>query len=55
MQLLVPGGKAAKRRPGTAGRKAQLNFGKKLGLPPQVAGQPQIILGQVPASAKANS
>lgn len=55
MQLLVPGGKPAKRRPGTAGRKAQLNFGKKLGLPPQVAGQPQIILGQVPASAKANS
>ena len=55
MQLLVSGGKPGKRRPGTAGRKNQLNFGKKLGLPPQAAGQPQIILGQVPASAKANS
>ena len=56
MQLLVPsGGKPAKRRPGTAGRKNQLNFGKKLGLPSQAPGQPQIILGQVPASAKANS
>lgn len=29
---LTVGGKLTKRRPGTAGRKAQLNFGKKLGL-----------------------
>ena len=59
MQLLVPagGGKGSKRRPGTAGRKAQLNFGKKLGLPAAaVAGQHQIMLGaQVPSTAKANS
>ena len=51
MQLLVPG-KPQKRRPGTAGRKAQLNFGKKLGLPPNA---PQTMLGQVPSTAKANS
>lgn len=34
--LLVPG-KAARRRPGTAGRKTQLNFGKKLGIPASAA------------------
>ena len=55
MQLLVPG-KPTKRRPGTAGRKAQLNFGKKLGLPQAaVPGTHQIMLGQVPSTAKANS
>ena len=35
-----------KRRPGTAGRKAHMNFGKKLGLyvvpPPQAAQQPNL-------------
>lgn len=56
MQLLMPG-KPAKRRPGTAGRKNQLNFGKKLGVPSQMAvpGSHQILLGQVPSTAKANS
>ena len=37
--LFVPG-KHMKRRPGTAGRKAQLNFGKKLGLAPNQVHMP---------------
>ena len=44
-------GKPPKRRPGTAGRKAQLNFGKKLGLP----GPAHVSMGQAPGSTNAKA
>ena len=46
--LIMQGAKSQKRRPGTAGRKAQLNFGKKLGLQ---SSQPPAM----PISTKASS
>lgn len=48
--VLMPG-KMGKRRPGTAGRKAQVNFGKKMGLPAPA----QMVMGQMPNTVKASS
>jgi len=47
------GKSAGRRRPGTAGRKAHLNFGKKLGLQQLIGHGPQ--MQQVPMSVKASS
>ena len=53
--MLMVQGKKGKRRPGTAGRKAQLNFGKKGGLALQMAQPMSMLLGQGPNTAKASS
>ena len=50
-QMVLLPGKQGKRRPGTAGRKAQVNFGKKIGIP----GPTQMVMGQMPNTVKASS
>ena len=53
-QMVVMPNKAGKRRPGTAGRKAQVSFGKKMGLGVQ-HGSGNIVGAHVPNTVKASS